>query len=146
MRAQSAERRAQSLLCALFLATTPLAAQSATPCVAAKPLARGVVLGEADIASKDGSALCALRSALVGAVAQRVIAAGEVLRQPAVAPPVVITANQPVSVFWRDAGIEVRLKGTAMNAAPLGARVMVHVDVRRRLEGVAIAPGLVQIK
>ena len=102
----------------------------------------------------DGrSALCALRSALVGAVTRRMIAAGEPLREPAVAPANVIEANQRVSVVYRDAGIEVRLSGTAANAAPMGGRVAVRVAgaprsgvASRQLDGVVIGAGLVQVK
>ena len=152
MRAQSAERRAQSvLLVALVLVAAPLAAQPKASCtpVAARALVRGQTLTADDISmvdAKGGSALCALRSALVGSQTRRMIAAGEPLREPAVAPPNVVAANAPVAVVYRDTGIEVRLKGVAQNAAPLGGRVTVHVDVRRRLDGVVVAPGVVLVK
>ena len=154
MRAQSAERRAQSVLLVLVLLVafgTPLAAQPKASCtpVAARALARGLTLTADHIAAVDGkggSALCALRSALVGSQTRRLIAAGEPLREPAVAPPNVVAANAPVAVVYRDTGIEVRLKGVAQNAAPLGGRVTVHVDVRRRLDGVVVAPGVVLVK
>ncbi len=41
------------------------------------------------------------------------IAAGEPLREPAVAAPDAIVAGQPVAVVWRDANVELRLAGTA---------------------------------
>jgi flagella basal body P-ring formation protein FlgA len=161
-RAQSAERRAQSVLVpllavALFLLAAPLSAQptACTP-IAARALARGETLTVDDIAvaGQGGrSALCALRSALVGSVTRRMIAAGEPLREPAVAPANAIAANQQVSVIYRDAGIEVRLTGVAANAAPVGGRVTVRVAgaprsgvASRSLDGVAIGAGLVQVK
>jgi flagella basal body P-ring formation protein FlgA len=135
---------------ALLVLAAPLAAQPASPAclfVATRPLARGAVLTADDIAPKGtGAARCTQRAAVIGSVTRRVINAGEVLREPAVTPQNAVAANEKVAVVWRDAGIEVRLTGTAMNAAPIGGRVTVHVDVRRRLEGTLVAPGLVQIK
>jgi flagellar basal body P-ring formation protein FlgA len=137
-------------LAALLLLAAPLAAQpakSSCVAVAARQLPRGQVLTVDDVAVQgNDAARCTPHAAVVGSVTRRVIAAGEVLREPAVAPPDLIAVNQPVNVVWRDAGIEVRLKGTAMNAAPAGGRVTVRIDVRRRLEGIALAPGLVQVQ
>ena len=142
-------------LLALVVAVLPLGAQPkpARVQVAARPLERGAVLTADDIAMQPLDSVRGprvpspeSRSPVVGWVTRRVIAAGEVLREPAVAPPNAIQSGDKVAVVWRDAGIEVRLNGTATNAAPLGGHVTVHVDVRRRLEGVVVAPGLVQIR
>jgi flagella basal body P-ring formation protein FlgA len=146
-----AARCALRLLGALSLFAAPLAAQprACTP-VAAHALGRGQTLTADDIAS--GGA-CAQRAALVGSVTRRVIAAGEVLREPAVAPPNVIEANQQVSVVYRDGGIELRLTGVAANAAPAGGRVTVRIagqpragQPSRSLDGVAVSAGLGQVK
>jgi flagellar basal body P-ring formation protein FlgA len=141
-RASSVQRGGWSVLVALLLVAAPSAAQPKASCtpVAARALTRGQTLSADDIAAG-----CASPS-LVGSVTRRVIAAGEPLREPAVAPPNVIAPNDPVAVVYRDAGLEIRLKGVAANAAPLGGRVTVRVDVRRRLDGVAVAPGVVQVK
>ncbi|MDF1506065.1 flagellar basal body P-ring formation chaperone FlgA [Roseisolibacter sp. H3M3-2] len=145
--ASSVERRASSraLLVAagLLVAGTPVRAQT----VAARDLPRGHVLASEDI--RDGGArstLAARRSPLVGWTTRRVIAAGEVLRTPAIAPPAAVRAGEKVAVVWRDAGIELRMAGTATQDAPVGARVAVKVDARRRLEGTVAAPGLVRIQ
>jgi flagella basal body P-ring formation protein FlgA len=154
-RAWSVERGAWSALGALvigsFVAASPLSAQTRASCgpVAARALARGHVLTDEDIATagaSGGSTLCASRSTLLGSITRRVIAPGEPLRAPSIAPPNVIESGQPVAVVWREPGIEVRLKGVAANAAAVGDRVTVRVDGRRRLEGVAVAPGLVQLQ
>ena len=155
-RGQTAEGRGQSVrlvavaAVAALLGAAPLDAQPNARCVpvAARALARGHVLTTDDIdgGTKGGSALCRLPSALLGSVTRRVIAPGEPLRAPSIAPPNVVEAGQPVAVVWREPGIEVRLKGVAANAAAAGERVVVRVDVRRRLEGVAVAPGLVQLQ
>jgi len=166
VRAQSAERGARSvlgvrgaLLLGFLVAASPLAAQRSVPCgpVAARALARGHVLTADDIAPRagsDGSALCASRSTLLGSVTRRVIAPGEPLRAPSIAPPNVIESGQRVAVVWREPGIELRLKGVAANGAAPGERVTVRIDpspgagsgVHRRLEGVALASGLVQLQ
>jgi flagella basal body P-ring formation protein FlgA len=159
----SACRRLDVVLLVLSVAAAPLAAQPraalTTSCVlvAARPIARGTLLTADDIGvegsgARDGGA-CADRAALVGSQSRRVIAAGEALREPAIAPPNAIQTGQKIAVVYRESGIELRLAGVAANAAPLGGRVTVRIEsaprsgqTSRRLEGVAVAPGLVQIR
>jgi flagella basal body P-ring formation protein FlgA len=143
---------------ALVLAGTALGAQSprartaSAAYVAARALPRGHVLAADDMsASAPASAAApatapAVPSAPVGWTTRRVIAAGEPLRAPAIAPPAAIRGGQPVDVVYADGMITLRLKGTAMNAAALGERVTVRLDARRRVEGVAAAPGTVQLR
>jgi flagella basal body P-ring formation protein FlgA len=137
-----------------LLFAAPLHALHAQPKACTPLAARALVRGEtltADDIAVPGS--CTQGLALVGAVTRRMIAAGEPLREPAVAPANAIAANQQVSVIYRDAGIEVRLSGVAANAAPVGGRVTVRVAgaprsgvASRSLDGVAIGAGLVQVK
>ena len=135
---------------ALFVAPAALPAQPAsavaraTGYVATRPLPRGTVLAADDMApaSPDGSVV----AAPLGWTTKRLIAAGEPLRAPAVAPPDAIRAGQPVDVVFTDGAITLRLKGTALNAASLGARVAVRIDARRRLDGVAAGPSTVQLR
>jgi hypothetical protein len=37
------------------------------------------------------------------------------------------------------------MSGVAASAAPMGGRVKVRLDARRRLEGTVVAPGVVQL-
>ena len=140
-------RRAAALLVSLLLAPAALVAQPgaarATGYVATRPLPRGTVLAADDMtpAAPNGAG-----AAPVGWTTKRMIAAGEALRAPAVAPPDAIRSGQPVDVFYNDGAIRLRLKGTALNAASLGARVAVRIDARRRLEGVAVGPSAVQLR
>jgi flagella basal body P-ring formation protein FlgA len=121
--------------------------------VAAHALPRGHTITAADVAWIAADSLARLGPArtdargasVVGATTRRVVAAGEPLRAPAVVPAVAITAGDRVAVVYRDAGIELRLQGTAVNAAAVGGRVTVRLDNRRRLTGTASAPGVVQI-
>ncbi len=107
---------------------------------AARPLARGQTLAAADIDAAGGDA-----RRLVGWTTRRVIAAGEPLRAPAVAPPAAVRAGDAVALVYQADGLSLRLAGTAATDAPLGGRVAVRVDTRRRFEGVVTAPGVVRL-
>jgi flagella basal body P-ring formation protein FlgA len=107
---------------------------------AARALARGHTLAAADV---DGPPAEAAR--LAGWTTRRVIAAGEVLRAPAVAAPAAVRAGQSVAVVYAADGVALRLHGTAAADAPVGGRVAVRIDMRRRMEGVVEAPGVVRL-
>ena len=124
-------------------------AQEAVPqvAVAARDLPRGVTLAPEDIrwsaappTDRAGGA-----EAEVGWTTRRVIREGEPLRTPAVAPPDVVAAGQPVQVVWSDGVVRVRVRGTAVGSAALGERVLVKINPRRRLEGIAAGPALVHL-
>ena len=107
---------------------------------AARDLPRGHVLAADDVTPATPS--------LVGWTTRRVITAGQPLREPGIARPLAasaVTAGQRVAVLYRDAGVELRLAGTAAGAAPMGGRVQVRMDARRRVEGTVVAPGVVQL-
>jgi flagella basal body P-ring formation protein FlgA len=116
--------------------------------VAARRLERGAVLAEGDIerrsvvhwgAPPDAPAVA------VGWVTRRVIPAGEPLRAPAVAPPLLIDAGELVQVIVRRGAVELTLRARATGPAAAGGRVAVRTEAGRRLEGIAIAPGTVRI-
>ena len=124
-------------------------AQEAVPqvAVAARDLPRGIALAPEDIgwAPAPSAVRTSGAEAEVGWMTKRVIRAGEPLRAPAVAPPDVVAAGQPVQVVWSDGVVRVRVRGTAVGSAALGERVLVKIDPRRRLEGIAAGPALVQL-
>jgi flagella basal body P-ring formation protein FlgA len=121
-------------------------ARAVAELVATRPLPRGYTLAAGDMAAAPApggaTAVAAAPAALVGWTTRRVIAAGEVLRAPAVAPPAAVRAGQPVAVVYAAEGVTLKLHGTAATDAPLGGRVAVRVDTRRRFEGVVEAPGV----
>jgi len=80
-----------------------------------------------------------------GWVTRRVINAGEVLRSPAVEPPNVVTANQPVAIEWVDQNIRLTLRGTATRNAAIGSRVTVRMASGRRVDGTVVGIGRVRI-
>jgi flagella basal body P-ring formation protein FlgA len=115
--------------------------------IAAHALARGAVITIDDIIYKDSTVRAAGDSSRVapGWVTRRMIAAGELLRAPAVEPPNVVVANQIVDVEWKDQNIALTLRGTVTRSAAVGDRVTVRTESGRRFEGTVIAPGRVRI-
>lgn len=156
-----------SLLAAVLVTSllpVALQAQGATPAlrhdqrrvsltVATRDLARGDTLRSEDIAVRDtvitwrwnGVAPDTTR-ALTGWVTRRHIAAGEVLRAPAVTPPPVIASGATVTAIWQDGPLKLVLSGVATNTATVGAPVGVRIDRTRRLDGIAIAPNTVRLR
>jgi flagella basal body P-ring formation protein FlgA len=119
--------------------------------VATRAIARGATLGAGDLEYRD-STLSSSRGPIVdstlvaaGWVTRRVIAAGEVLRAPAVEPPTAVSANQPVAVEWSDRNVRLTLRGVATRNAPVGSRVSVRMESGRRLETTVVGAGRVRI-
>jgi flagella basal body P-ring formation protein FlgA len=115
--------------------------------VATHVIARGVSLSTNDFEYRDSTLHTAPDTSAIAAgwVTRRVIAAGEVLRAPAVEPPTVVTANQPVSVEWIDQNIHLTLRGIATRNASIGTRVSVRMESGRRIDGTVIGTGRVRI-
>jgi flagella basal body P-ring formation protein FlgA len=141
-----------ALVALLVFAARVVGAQQTAPSaghvpVAARALARGEVLGTADIIYRDTTLHGPIDTASVAAgwVTRRAIAAGEVLREPAVEPPIIVAANTPVQLEWNDHDVHISVAGTATSSAALGERVMVRTEAGRRIEGTVVAPGHVRI-
>lgn len=115
--------------------------------VAARALARGAVLSDSDITWRDTTVRGSIEATTVAAgwVTRRVIAAGELLRSPAVEPPVLVSANEPVEVEFRDGNVRLSIAGIAARDAALGERVPVRTELGRRMEGTVVARGRVRI-
>lgn len=131
-------------------APAAVAAGVATYPVAARDLARGEVLAQTDIRHlafpDDEVPRDDAPASVLGWTTRRVISAGEPLRPPAVSPPDLVRAGETVQAVYRGRTIVLRVTGTAAGSAAMGERVLVRVDARRRLEGVVIGPGLVQLE
>lgn len=130
----------RSLLVAALLSLAglaPLAAQEAP--VAAREIPRGVAIQAADVTG-DGA------DAVVGWISRRLIAAGDPVREPAIARPDVIRSGDQVQLVYRQGGMELRIVGKAMGSAAVGEEVLVRVDKRRRYQGTAMGPGEVRIR
>jgi flagellar basal body P-ring formation protein FlgA len=132
-------------------------AQQSTPpqpdgvAVAARAIPRGTVLTEDDITYVVGPAspqpvAAAANQVQPGWVARRLVKPGEPLRAPAVAPPIVLTANQTVDVLYADHDIQITIRGVVTKDAALGERVTVRTSDGHHLDGVVTGPRSVRIE
>jgi flagella basal body P-ring formation protein FlgA len=110
-------------------------------------LARGAVLTADDFQVRDTTLHAPLDTAKVapGWVTRRMIAAGEMLREPAVQPPDLVVANQPVEIEFRDKNVRLILLGTSTRSGALGERITVRTEQGKRIEAVVVAAGRVRI-
>jgi flagella basal body P-ring formation protein FlgA len=110
------------------------------------PLARGATLTRADFQLAAVIVRAALKSSAAaesGWVTRRPVAAGEPLVEPAVGPPALVAAGQPVSLVVEHETIRLTIRGTAASAGSLGERIWVRLDSGRRLRGLVTAPATV---
>lgn len=121
--------------------------------VALRDLQRGDTLRADDFALVDTSIVWRWQAppadtatAIVGWVARRAIARGELLRAPAIGAPTVIAGGATVQAIWQDGPVRLVLTGTAVNSAALGGPVGVRIDRSRRLDGIAVAPNTVRLR
>ena len=136
-------------LALLSIVAAPARAQARRVPVATHQIARGATLAAGDIELRDSTMRPGTpidtNDVAPGWVTRRVINAGEILRAPAVEPPNVVTANQPVAVEWVDQNIRLTLRGTATRNAAIGTRVTVRMESGRRIDGTVVGTGRVRI-
>lgn len=157
--------RAATVLAMLIASACMLRAQNApravastrdqrtvTVAIATRALAAGEALADSDMTLRDTVIVWRWNTApdttrpAAGWVTRRAIAAGEVLKSPAVVPPPVVTSGAAVTAIWQDGPVRLVLSGTATNSAAIGAPVGVRIDRTRRLDGIAIAPNTVRLR
>ncbi len=115
--------------------------------VAARALAAGSRLAADDLRSelRPCWGAPAARSDELPAAGWRVcraLAAGETVDRPAVVPPVLVAAGDPVRLVWCRGDVNVSLAGTALNAARRGEVVRARVQGRAgALAGTVTGPG-----
>ncbi len=120
--------------------------------VAARPLARGVPLTEADftmsrqdLAAAPGGALTR-PAQLIGKRLKFPVAAGTVLGSGLLDNPATVQRGQPVTLITGDGGFEVRVAGEALADGRDGDRVRVrNRHTGRVVEGTVLASGLVRV-
>ncbi len=117
--------------------------------IAARDLTRGTVLTSSDIkwtdtTLTDGTTPEAANVA-PGWVARRVIRAGEILQEPGVAKPDLVSAGDAVEVIYSTPGVAIRVRGTAIGRGSQGDEVYVRLDNRRRLRGIIAGPNTVRV-
>lgn len=115
--------------------------------IATRVLARGSVLSVDDFVYRDTTLRGPADTSRVDAgwVTRRTINAGEVLRAPAVEPPTIVQANQPVEIEWQDQNVRLTLRGIAGRNGALGERVSVRTELGHRIDATVVAPGRVRL-
>jgi flagella basal body P-ring formation protein FlgA len=115
--------------------------------VAVHVIARGAVLTADDFEFRDTTSRSApdTNQIAAGWVTRRTINAGEILREPAVEPPTIVTANTPVQLEWIDTDVRLTVHGTATRSGSLGDRITVRTELGKRIEGTVVGPGRVRI-
>ena len=114
--------------------------------IATRALARGTTIRPADFQIAAVAVRSALKSAAAaesGWVTRRPITVGEPLLEPAVGPPALVAAGQPVTLVVEHEAIRLTVVGTAASAGSLGERVWVRLDSGRRLRGLVTATATV---
>ena len=120
--------------------------------VAARAIARGTRLETADVSVRRALVWGApidsappLVSSTLGRAARRVIRAGEAISErDTEGAPVVFAGDSVTAEVIRD-GVRLALAGTALQSAPLGARVSIRLARGRRFAGIAIGRNTVRL-
>jgi len=141
-----------AFLAALMCVAHGARAQGTTPRtrvpVAARDLARGNVLSATDIVWADTSlsgAAAHVAAVTPGWIARRTIRAGEVLREPGVSRPDLVSTGNAVDVIYTVPGVTIRVRGTAIGDGAEGDEVFVKLDNRKRLRGVVAGVNTVRV-
>ncbi|HEY7897945.1 MAG TPA: flagellar basal body P-ring formation chaperone FlgA [Gemmatimonadaceae bacterium] len=139
-----------ALMCVVHSARAQSTPRSAVRIpVAARDLMRGTILSSNDIKWSDTTltdgSIPEAASVAPGWVARRVIHAGEILREPGVAKPDLVSAGDAVEVIYSTPGVMIRVRGTAIGRGSKGDEVYVKLDNRRRLHGVIAGPNTVRV-
>ena len=117
--------------------------------MAARRIGRGEVLMVSDLLEtlsiSWGEPRAEPPGAVEGWVAQRLIREGEALKEPAVKPPLAVRSGETVELVWARGGVGIRAAGRAAGSAPVGHRVYVRTMSGKRILGVVVAPGLVNV-
>lgn len=119
--------------------------------VTARPLARGQVVGAADLARRSGD-LAELPAGVITEPAQAVgrtttvgLQSGQILRSDALRAQAVVQQGQNVKVVSRGQGFQVGTEGRALNNAADGQVVQVRTANGQTLSGIARPGGIVEV-
>lgn len=120
---------------------------------AGRPLPRGTVLSRADVelVEQDITRLnlgyLSDFKEIDGMVLKRSVASGMVLHAGLLQAPITIHRGEKVTILGQLDGIEVRMEGRAMTDGAKGELIRVrNLSSGRDVEGVVLAPGLVQVR
>ncbi len=130
------------------LAQTPSHTTNKVP-LAAHDLVRGSVLSAADIAWSDTAPTAETPhltpGVAAGWVVHRNMRAGEVLTEPSVSQPDLVTSGSDVDVIYVGQGVSVKVHGVAIGNGGNGDEVYVRLDNRKRLRATVAGPNTVRV-
>lgn len=134
-----------------LLAATNAFAATIRIVVPAHDIARGDVIGEADLVytTVDGNALMSgiatSMDEIKGMQARRVLNAGQPLRNADVRRPIVVNKGQVVTMVFTAPGVEVTATGRAMTEGGIGDTVTIQNPASYRMISATVtAPGTVR--
>lgn len=119
--------------------------------VAARPLAPGAVLTDADLALRSGdlgefpAGALTDRSQALGHQLSFGLPAGRPLRGDLLRAPLAVQQGQSVTVVSRGAGFQVSTDGRALNNAATGQVAQVRTAGGQTVSGIARRPGVVEV-
>jgi flagella basal body P-ring formation protein FlgA len=121
--------------------------------VTARPLGRGEVLTQADLATEEtdlarltGGYLIETREA-VGLTLKRSVRAGQVLTPGLLQARLVVRRGERVVILAEAAGLEVRMEGEALEDGAEGQLIRVrNRGSKREVEAAVVAPGIVRVR
>lgn len=120
--------------------------------IAARTLSRGATLSAGDTTSQRmevsnlNSGYYLQSREVEGKILKRSVPAGRPLTPNMLRAPLLVRRGDSVTIIASTAGLQVRMKGKAMEDAALGERVSVqNLRSKRIVEGTAIESGLVQV-
>ncbi len=124
----------------------------ATVVVTARPLTRGTLLSESDLAlaERELSAMpyghLSGKGQAVGQELKRALAAGAPLAANLIEAPQLVSRGQRVTLLAKSGSVEVRIAGKALMNGAAGERIRVqNLNSRRVIEGVITPAGEVQV-
>ncbi len=84
---------------------------------------------------------------VIGKIAKRTVFAGDILTMDQLTQPKAVRRGEQIIILANNHGMNIRMSGSAMTDGSRGQRISVRNNSSRRIvEGVVIAPGIVQIR
>jgi flagella basal body P-ring formation protein FlgA len=136
----------------LPLRLTGVAVETQEAAVVLRPISRGEVLRESDVAIErrpkteiSGDVLRDPEDAIGFAVRQS-LQAGQIVRRADLTKPELVHRNEPVIMVFEQPGVVLTLRGKALGSGAEGDTVdVVNLQSKKTLQGVVTAPGQVTI-
>jgi flagella basal body P-ring formation protein FlgA len=131
------------------VAAEPASSDAQIGFVAARSIRARTVIQREDIERSEQPVPGALSDpeAIVGHEAQGWLQSGRPIMPEDIGPPALVERNEIVTMRFRKGMLEITAEGRVLERGPLGARVRVmNLDSRATVNGVVVAPGVVEVR